>query len=277
MLILSRHWIAGKSLPAAMTVIAVGLFGIVEAKATPVRSDKCPLSGYVESTTKACLPPPTESSTTSSAINPPPVRNTWHPFIAFEAGGTWLNPNFEVSPPFGVQSSGFVGGINGGVLVEIPETHYFVGMRLGWQGSNTSGTTSAPIASPFFDYTVKARSIFYQELMLQIPINIGAVEPKQFPRAYPFITASAGIAEAQTQFTGTSGAFQVTDSVTQTGFTGTVGIGMPINQTFLGGAVDVYAQYRLIVLPDTTVSSPGRVHVSSYKPQSVTLGFRYQW
>ena len=210
----------------------------------------------------------------------------FHPFFALEGGGEWSNASFEVSPPFNVPGSGFVYGVNGGVQIDIPGTIFSVGPRVGWQGGNMSGTTSAPAASPLFDYSVKTTSIFYQEALVSIPIQrrLFGFETtffgpggEQTSVRLPFVTASAGIAEVQTQFTGTSGAFQVIDSANQAGFTGTVGIGVPLNQNFLGGVLDIYAQYRFIVLPSATVSIPGQVQIDNRWIQGINLGLQVRY
>jgi hypothetical protein len=214
------------------------------------------------------------------------VDHCVHPFIGVEVGGGWSNTNFDVMPPFGVSGSGFVGGINGGVLIDIPGTIFSVGPRIGWQGGNISGGISGPTASPFFDYSVKTKSVFYQEALVSIPIQrellgfektfVGPGGEKTSLRL-PFVTASAGIAEVQTQFTGTSGAFQVIDTVNRTGFTGAVGIGMPISPVFLGGELDAYAQYRIIALPTTTVSIPGQVRINDFWVQGITFGLELRY
>jgi hypothetical protein len=217
---------------------------------------------------------------------PPPIRTTnirsngsIHPFFALEGGGGWSNTNFAVAPPFGVSGSSFVGGINGGVLIDIPGTIFSVGPRIGWQGGNMSGSISGPAASPFFDYNVSTTSIFYQEVRIS--------SSGLFPDA-GFLgdsirgrnitpSVSVGVAEVQTKFTGTSGAFQVTDTVTQTGFTGTVGIGFPISPAFLGGELDAYAQYRVIALPTATVSIPGQVQINNFWAQGITFGLEFRY
>jgi hypothetical protein len=221
---------------------------------------------------------------------PPPIRTTnirsngaFHPFFALEGGGGWSNTNFAVAPPFSVSGSSFVGGINGGVLIDIPGTIFSVGPRIGWQGGNMSGSISGPTASPFFDYSVKTKSIFYQEALVSIPIQRELIgfektffEPGggQTSLRLPFVTASVGIAELQTQITGISGAFQVIDSANRTGFTGTIGIGIPISQTFLGGEMNAYAQYRGTVLSRANVNIPGMVPIDFWA-QGITFGLQF--
>jgi hypothetical protein len=223
---------------------------------------------------------------TESLVRSGTVNSAWHPFFAVEVGGGWSNTNFAVAPPFGVSGSSFVGGINGGVLIDIPGTIFSVGPRVGWIGGNMSGSISGPTASPFFDYSVKTKSIFYQEALVSIPIQRELIgfektffEPGggQTSLRFPFVTASVGIAEVQTQFTGTSGAFQVIDSANRTGFTGTIGIGMPISPVFLGGELDAYAQYRVIALPTATVSIPGQVQINNFWAQGITFGLEFRY
>jgi hypothetical protein len=208
-----------------------------------------------------------------------------HPFIAIEGGGGWSNTNFDVMPNFGVGGSSFVGGVNSGVLFDIPGTILSIGPRFGWQGGNMSGTNANPPASPFFDYTVKTTSIFYQEALMSIPIQrevLGFEKTfldggAQIGVRLPFVTASAGVAEVRTQVTGTSGAFEITDSANRTAFTGTVGIGMPISPVVLGGALDVYAQYRFVALPNATVGIPGQVQIDNRWIQGINFGLELRY
>jgi hypothetical protein len=202
-----------------------------------------------------------------------------HPFIAVEAGYGLNNTNFAVALPFNVTGSSFIGGINGGVLIDIPGTNFSVGPRIGWQGGNMSGSTFYPPTG--FTYAVNNRSVFYQDVMAQIRVQpFGIITPNRYPGlnfSDVFLRGSVGIAEVHTQVTGTSGAFQVTDSVTQTGFTGTVGIGVPISAAFLGGNLDAYTQYRFINVPSTTVSIPGLVQIDNRWVQGITFGFALRY
>lgn len=197
-----------------------------------------------------------------------------HPYISVGAGGAWSSTNFAVTPPFDVNGSGVVFDVNGGVLVDIPGTIFSVGPRFGWQGGSVTGSTANQPASPTFQYDVKRSWAFYQEALIQVPINPGS--PTRQPLMFPFVTASAGIAEVKLQFTGTSGAFQVTDSPTGTGFTGSIGFGMPIFQSSSGGALAVFAEARLIKINGVDVALPGRFK-TNYHAQSVATGFRYRW
>ncbi|MBI3704611.1 MAG: outer membrane beta-barrel protein [Rhizobiales bacterium] len=230
----------------------------------------------------ARVPCPSQAAMRTTNIR---SNDAFHPFFALEAGGGWSNTNFAVAPPFGVSGSGFIGGINGGVLIDIPGTIFSAGPRIGWQGGNMSGSTANPPASPFFIYDVKTTSIFYQEALLSIPIQreLFGFEKTfldgagQISLKLPFVTASAGVAEVRTQVSGTSGAFQVTDSVTRTGFTGTVGVGFPISPVFLGGELDAYAQYRFIALPSATVSIPGQVQIDNRWIQGINFGLEFRY
>ena len=216
-----------------------------------------------------------------------PIRTTnirgVHPFIAFEGGGGWSNTNFDVIPNFGVGGSGFVGGVTGGVLFDLPGTTLSIGPRFGWQGGNMSGSTANPTASPFFVYDVKTKSVFYREALISIPIQR---ESAGFEKTFlgpggttlrmPFVTASVGVAEVRTQITGTSGAFQVTDGLTRTGLTFTGGIGIPIQQPIFGGTLDAYVQYRGINLPSGYVNIPGKVN-TDFWAQGVNFGLQFRY
>jgi hypothetical protein len=215
---------------------------------------------------------------------PPPTGVTYHPFVGFEVGGGWSNTNFAVNPPFDVTGSGFVYGVNGGVLFNLPGTDVSFGPRIGWQGGNITGSTANPVASPFFMYAVRKAWLFYQEALISIPIHreIFGFE-KTFLNGnssqevrFPFVTFSAGIAEADIKVTGTSGAFQVTDGGTRTGFTFTAGFGIPINQTFFPGAMDVYLQYRGSLFEPFDVNIPGRVR-TDFWVQGLTFGTDFRF
>lgn len=207
----------------------------------------------------------------------------FHPFVGAEVGVGWSNTNFDVVPNFGVSGSSLIGGINGGFLYYIPGTSISVGPRIGWLGGDMSGTTANPPASPFFDYTVKVRSFFYQEAFISIPIQR---EVFGFEKTFldggasvglkfPYVTASAGVAEARTQITGTSGAFEVTDSLSRTGFTFTGGIGIPIQQSF-GGTLDAYLQYRGTIFSSGAVDIPGKV-TTDYWVQGINFGVQLRY
>ena len=238
---------------------------------------------------RKCPPPAADDAEHRIEIGSSGQKSTGplHPFFALEGGGEWSNASFAVSPAFNVPSSGFAYGINGGVLIDIPGATFSFGPRIGWQGGNVSGSIANPPASIGFQYEVKTKSIYYQDAMVSIPIH---PELLGFEKTFmasgqgltpfgrlPFVTASAGIAEVRTEITGTAGAFQVTDGGSQTGFTGTIGVGVPISQNFLGGVLDIYTQYRFFVLPATTVSIPGQVQIDSRSMQSLNLGLEIRY
>ncbi len=197
-----------------------------------------------------------------------------HPFVAVEAGYGWNNTNFDVMPSFDARGTGFNFGLNAGVLIDIPGTSISLGPRIGWLGGNVPGSIANPPASPGFIYDVKTLWTFYQEAVVQFPVPIGG--PVRSPVLFPFITASVGIAEVKTQVTGTSGGFQVTDSVTRTGLTFTGGFGVPIAQSIDATAIDLYLQYRAVVLPSTDVNIPGKVS-TDYWAQGIDFGLRFRY
>jgi hypothetical protein len=218
-----------------------------------------------------------------------------HPFFGVEVGGGWSNTNFEVTPNFNVGGSGFLGGVNGGALFDVPGTKLSIGGRLGWLGSSVSGSTSRPPASPAFDYDVKTRSVALEEFIVSwgpdfSSINTGSsidwtsgrthhYEPTPpadlsfellYQSMHPYV--SLGAAQVRTQVGGTAGAFQVSDSLTQTGLTGSVGVEFAVLRNFMGGKLDVYAQWRGIFLPDGVVNIPGSVTIDERWTQTVTTG-----
>ncbi len=195
-------------------------------------------------------------------------------YVAVEAGYGGNTTSFSVAPPFDVTGSGLVYGLNAGLLVDIPGTIFSVGPRIGWLGGQMPGSTANPVASPTFIYDVKTLWTFYQEAVVQVPLNFG--NTMQSSQLFPFITASAGIAEVKTQVTGTSGGFQVTDSATRTGFTFTAGIGMPINQTIFGQPVDIYAQWREVLTGSRNVNIPGAVP-DNYSNRTFKIGGRIRF
>ena len=209
-----------------------------------------------------------------------------HFFAGLEGGGGWSNTTFATTPNFDVNGTGGVFGVNAGFLVDIPGTAVSMGARFGWLGSNVSGRTEHPPASPFFDYEVKTRNTFYQEVLVRVPIGSGALRvaedasPRPQDRVFLnynyFATASLGVAQVNNEVIGTSGAFRVTDSYTRTGATVSIGLGMPIFQTPGGVTIDLTGQYRAVFLPAVDVNIPGKVG-NEFWQQGLTFGldFRY--
>ena len=274
---------------AALSFALVGLpAGARAAPAAPADTAFCGalFSDYIfrgVTQSPRCAPPPTAEPVKLNSVGTLRKRapsepatlysvgTLYHPFVALAVGGGRSKTNFDVEPPVNFNGTGFVFDINGGVLFNLPGTPISIGPRIGWQGSNISGSIENPPTG--FLYDVRRSSTFYQEALLQFSINPGnSTRP---PTMFPFVTASAGIAEFKLQFTGTSGAFQVTDSPANTGFTGTIGFGMPIYQTLPDGTLAVFTEARFIKT-DAFVKLPGRFQ-TNYQSTSVTAGFRYQW
>jgi hypothetical protein len=201
-------------------------------------------------------------------------RHCVHPYVSVGVGGGTSSTTFVVTPSFDVTGTSLIFDINAGLLIDIPGTIFSVGPRIGWLGGNVTGSTANQPASPGFLYDVKRVWAFYQEALVQVPINLG--NSTRTPLMFPYVTASAGIAEVKLQFTGTSGAFQVTDSPTSTGFTGSIGFGIPIYQASPDGTLAFIAEARTIRTNSFDVTLPGRFK-SNYQTNSVTAGFRYQW
>jgi hypothetical protein len=122
-----------------------------------------------------------------------------------------------------------------------------------------SGTTANPVASPTFIYKAETQSLFILDGFIEFDKSI-------VPGHIFDMTTSAGVAFDRTKITGTSGAFEVSDTISRTGFTFTIGAGYPVAEGW-----DVYWRYRGIVLPKAGFSIPGQVDVDSYM-QIVSVG-----
>jgi hypothetical protein len=100
------------------------------------------------------------------------------------------------------------------------------------------GSITAPPASPLFTYSAQIKSITALDVNFEIPLSAFSGR-KELPRSTSSflsleeLTArlAIGIASVKTNVTGTSGAFSVTDSQTNTGWTGLVGISKHIPNT----------------------------------------------
>lgn len=191
----------------------------------------------------------------------PSLVNPFQPFIGIDVGFGGSNADFKTAPPFSVGGSGFVYGINGGVLFDIPGTPISFGPRVGWLGGNMSGSTANPPASPTFTYSVLTRWAFYEEGMIQWRPGLSILgrtkEPANVVASITRFWMSMGWAETKTKVTGTSGDFRVSDSTTKTGFTAAVGVGVPIVNTPLS----ITAQFRYINVPTANFNIPGVVPI----------------
>jgi hypothetical protein len=190
-------------------------------------------------------------------------------FIGGEIGGGFGTTTFNVMPSFDINSGGFIYGVNGGFLVPLPMNNGLqVGVRAGLLGGPMTGGISGPVASPRFEYDVKDRWQGYIEAL----IREEAASPASWlpPFRTAFFTASAGVAEVNTQVNGRMGNFSVTDTMTRPGFTFSVGAGMPVTD-INGHPVDVTLQYRGTYVPSGTVNIPGSVGTSAWA-NAITLG-----
>lgn len=209
-----------------------------------------------------------------------------HPFVGFEIGGGWSTTRFNVDPPFNVNGSGFVSGINGGFLVPLPGSLVSLGPRIGVQGNFFSGTTSNPIASPLFDYTVKNNWMAYQEAVVQfnfryLPLT-ESLNVHNAPLVLPFVTLSAGFAEGTTRIQGATPGFSVTDSFTWVGPTFSAGFGVPLysiippSAPVFGGTPFLYTQYRATLAGQNTVNIPGQVR-TDFWAQGINFGLEFRY
>lgn len=213
-------------------------------------------------------------------------------FVGANVSGDFQQTNFAVAPPFTVNSSGAMGGLFGGALFPVPNTNISIGPRLGWEGGFLQGGIVAPPASPF-TYKVTTNSMFYQEAMVKIPVPLFA-DPRSppvspgYPPAllFPFVTASAGVAEVHTEVKGTLGAFSVVDSGYRPGITLTAGLGVPVDGLWRYltafnpapsdfDSIDLLVQWRG-TMTTATVNIPGAVP-QAYWVNGIEFGIQLRY
>ena len=186
------------------------------------------------------------------------------PYLGIEGGYGWSNNNFAVNPAFNVNGSGGVFGINGGVQFGIPGTRVFVGPEVGALWGNMDGSTSNPPASPASTYSANRAFIEFAGFTAGISESF-----YDFYSAPISFYGSVGIANVRTNVTCTCGA---SDSATRAGFTGSVGVGIPIVNT----PVEVDLQYRYINVSESNFNIPGTVPISG-NINILTMGLRWQF
>jgi hypothetical protein len=220
-----------------------------------------------------------------------PYISPIQPFFGFEGGFGGTTSRFDVSPSFNATGTGGVGGISAGFLTPLPGTNLLVGPRVGFLGGNLGGSVSNPVASPFFTYDTRTNEAVTWEAMFNVGANnlnrFGDVTVAAFggwmyasfqqgltqSGSSSLITGanltnwrqwvmglSFGGVTANTQVNGTSGAFNVSDSVTRTGFTAALNA-----QYLMTGQLAATANLRYIYLPYRTVNIPGSVAVNEQK------------
>lgn len=209
---------------------------------------------------KKICPPPEPIKRYSVGTLRTPVSPV-HPFVGVEIGGGGSKTNFDVAPPFDVNGSRFIIGVNGGVLIDIPGTTFSVGPRVGFLGGFGSGSTSNPAASPGFTYKVEMPwMVFYEGQIgtwIYNPLNNDPFgTTPQEGRAPLFFYGSFCAATTKTTVTGTTPGFTVTDSATRSGLTASIGIGIPLTDSAM-----LTGQFRYINSPNSTVYIPGAVAI----------------
>ena len=196
------------------------------------------------------------------------------PFVGGYFGGGFQNTNFTVNPPFNVNSSGFLGGGFGGVLLPVPNTNVLIGPRLGIQGSNITGSITSPAASPAFNYSVTTNWTAYEEALIKVQPGWTGEQADLYSARINNVglgfTGSVGVAESGTSVKGTSGTFSVTDNAVRTGITFTAGFTVPVYSS-----IDLFAQYRGIQWI-SNVAIPGAVPIGSYTNE-VDLGLQFRF
>ena len=182
----------------------------------------------------------------------PVGRGRIQPFLAIEGGVRASTTTFDVVPPFDVDSTIGVVGLNGGFLYMPTGTNLLVGPRVGVLLGFGSGSITDPPASPGFTYKVEMPWTAFYEAVAGADLG-----PALFSRNAR-ILGSIGGATTHTKVTGTAGAFSVESSTTTTGLTASIGMDFEVSPSlFLGG------QFRYINAPTGTVSIPGPVPISS--------------
>ena len=238
-----------------------------------------PLPEYPERCTRP-VPPPSGGG---PKYGPHWVLAGAQPFVGFNVGGGFENTNFAVTPSFNVNSSGVISGGFAGVLFPVPNTNTLLGLRLGAEGGNLTGSIGMPAASPSFTYSVNTTWMAYQEMMVRVPVTSAfKIADNESPRPqdrkffdYNYFTGSVGIAESGTSVKGTSGTFSVTDNAVRTGLTFTAGVGVPVVTLYNGTTVDLFAQYRGTQWI-STVNIPGAVPIASYTNE-ISGGFVFRF
>jgi hypothetical protein len=179
------------------------------------------------------------------------ITSGWQPFLGVEGGIRESRTNFDVIPPFNVDATTGVIGINGGLMFMPPGSNYFFGPRVGALFGFGSGSISNPPASPAFTYKVEMPWTIYYEAV--VGTDLGAVLSNN-----TYLHASLGGATVNTEVTGTMPGFSVSSRTTRTGLTASAGVDFVMTPAFSVGA-----QFRYINVPTGTVDIPGAVPIAS--------------
>ena len=189
--------------------------------------------------------------TATKSSSPAFAMNGWQPFVGLEGGIRQSGTDFAVTPPFNVDATTGVVGVNGGLMFMPPGSNYFFGPRIGALFGFGSGSIANPLASPGFTYKVEMPwTIFYEA---EVGANIGALFSNDTR-----VHASVGGATVNTSVTGTTLGLTVTSSTTRTGLTASAGIDLAVTPTLFIGA-----QLRYINVSTGMVDIPGAVPIAS--------------
>jgi opacity protein-like surface antigen len=174
------------------------------------------------------------------------------PFLGLEGGVRSSTTTFDVDPPFDVNSTIGVVGVNGGFLYMPMGTNFVIGPRVGVLLGFGSGSISDAPASPGFTHKVEMPwTVFYEAVG---GVNLGPALFSTNAR----VLGSIGGATTHTKVTSTAGALSEESSTTTTGVTASIGMDFEVSPTlFLGG------QLRYINAPTGTVEVPGLVDIHS--------------
>jgi hypothetical protein len=179
------------------------------------------------------------------------MAGSWQPFLGLEGGIRESRTDFDVIPPFDVNATTGVIGVNGGLMFMPPGSNYFFGPRVGALFGFGSGSTSNPPASPAFTYKVEMPWTIYYEAVV-------GTDLRAFLSNGVRLHASLGGATVKTDVTGTTPGFSVSSSTTRTGLTASAGVDFAVTP-----ALSIGAQFRYINVPTGTVDIPGAVPIAS--------------
>jgi hypothetical protein len=197
------------------------------------------------------------------------VGTLFRPFVGIEGGIVGGKTNFDTNPPFSVNDTGGVFGVFGGLQVPIAGTPSAVGVKLGWLGGNTAGTTSNPAASRDFAYSTSLSnawevSAFYEHYWnpawrTSLFGNYSSISYGSGTNALLDALksgASVGVTSVSTSVKATSGGLNFNDTFTRTGFVASVWVGAQVSQDFA-----LTGQLKYIYVPTQVINVPGAVNV----------------